>query len=221
MDELGQILDGIDVVVRRRADELNTGGSVAGRGDPGVHFVPRQVAALARLGPLCHFDLNLLRIVQIVDCHPKPSGCHLLDGTAAGIAAFIGDEPFLRLAALTGVALATQAVHGDGHALMGLLADGPVTHGPGLEPADDGLDWLDSVERKRLVALSDTQQAAQVLDLFRPIVDAGRKALEQAVIPRAAGLLEIIDVLRIEKVVLPIPPPFVVAARIQRFIRRG
>ena len=62
-NQLGQILDGIDVVVGRRGDQGDTGGGAAGLGDPGIDLLAGQMPALSGLGPLGHFDLDLLGAV--------------------------------------------------------------------------------------------------------------------------------------------------------------
>ena len=64
------------------------------------------------------------------------------------------------LATLAGVALAADAVHGDGQRLVRFLADRAVGHGAGLEALDDALDRLDFLDRDRIAAL-ELQQAAQ------------------------------------------------------------
>ena len=53
-DQLGQILDAVDIVVRRRGDQCDAWRAVAEPGDLGCDLVPRQLAALARLGALRH-----------------------------------------------------------------------------------------------------------------------------------------------------------------------
>ena len=47
--ELRQILNRVDVVMRRRRDELNAGRGVANPADILVNLMPRQLAALAGL----------------------------------------------------------------------------------------------------------------------------------------------------------------------------
>ena len=54
------------------------------------------------------------------------------------------------LAALARVALAADAVHGDGQGLVRLLADRAVGHGAGLEALHDRLDRLHLVQRHGL-----------------------------------------------------------------------
>ena len=53
------------------------------------------------------------------------------------------------LAALAGVALAADAVHGDGQRLVRLLADRAVRHRARLEALHDRLDRLDLLDRHR------------------------------------------------------------------------
>ena len=60
-DELLQVFDRVDVVVRRRRDEADAGGRVPGARDPRVHLRRRQLAALAGLGALGELDLDVGR----------------------------------------------------------------------------------------------------------------------------------------------------------------
>ena len=71
IDQLGQILDGVDVVVGRGRDQAHAGGTVAGLGDPGVDLGTGQVAALAGLCTLCQLDLDLFGGDQILAGHTK------------------------------------------------------------------------------------------------------------------------------------------------------
>ena len=79
MDQLGQILDRIDVVVRRRRDQADAGGRMADFGDHGVDLVAGQLAAFAGLGTLGHLDLHDLGGTQVGRGHAEAAGGHLLD----------------------------------------------------------------------------------------------------------------------------------------------
>ena len=61
VDQLGQVLDGVDVVVGRRRDQAHARHRVAAADVLG-HLAARQLAALARLGALGHLDLDLVGI---------------------------------------------------------------------------------------------------------------------------------------------------------------
>ena len=64
-DELGEVLDRIDVVMRRRRDQADAGRRMADRGDVPIDLVAGQLAAFAGLGALGDLDLQLVGIDQI------------------------------------------------------------------------------------------------------------------------------------------------------------
>ena len=90
VDELRQIFDGIDVVVRRRRNQSHAGNRMAHAGDEVVHFVAGQLAAFAGLGALRNLDLQIVRVHQIVGGDAEARRSHLLDGAAAQVAVGVG-----------------------------------------------------------------------------------------------------------------------------------
>jgi hypothetical protein len=221
VDQLRQVLDGVDVVVGRRADEPHARGGVAGLGDPGVDLVAGQLAALAGLGPLGHLDLQLLGVHQVVARDPEAARGHLLDGAVLRVA--VGEELVARrvLAALAGVGLAPDPVHGDGQRLVRLLGDRSVAHGAGLEAADDGLDRLHLLQGHGLGAGPQVHQAAQGAQVPRLVVDQPGVLLEDRVAPGAAGVLELVDGERVEEVELALLPVLVLAADAELLVDDG
>ena len=145
-NQLGQILDGIDIMVRRRRNQGHTGGGETGLGNPGVNLTAGQMAAFPRLRALGHFDLDFLGAVQIGTGHTEPGGGHLLDGAVS-----VRSKPGGVLTAFAGIGLSAQGVHGNGHALMGLHGDGAVGHGACLETFDDFLRALHFLQRNAAV----------------------------------------------------------------------
>ena len=83
-DQLRQILDRIDVVVRRRRDQADARRRVAHAGDLGVDLVAGQLSAFAGLGALRDLDLHHVGIDEIFRRHAEAAGGHLLDGGALG-----------------------------------------------------------------------------------------------------------------------------------------
>jgi len=79
VNELGQILDGVDVVVRRRADEAHARRGVPGLRDPRVHLRPRQLTALTGLGALGHLDLQFAGVDKVMTGDAEAAGRDLLD----------------------------------------------------------------------------------------------------------------------------------------------
>src|SRR3712207_9249085 len=63
---------------------------------------------------LGHFDLDVVRVDQVLTGHPEPTGRDLLDRRPTPIAVRVGDEPLGVLAALAGVGAGAEPVHGDG-----------------------------------------------------------------------------------------------------------
>src|SRR6185437_4763664 len=127
----------------------------------------------------------------------------------------VGNEARRVLAALAGVALAADAVHGDGQRLVRLPADRAVRHGAGLEALQDRLDRLDLLERHRLSRRLQVHEAAQRAEVARLIVDEPRVLLEHLEVGRAAGELQLVDALRVEEMKLAVAAILVLPARIE------
>ena len=72
VDELGEILDGVDVVVWRRRDKLHARRRVAHPSDVVVDLVAGQLPALAGLRPLRHLDLQVGGVGEIGGRDAKP-----------------------------------------------------------------------------------------------------------------------------------------------------
>src|SRR4029079_8987132 len=79
VDQLLEILDRVDVVMGRRADQADAGRRVPRLGDPRVHLVTRELAALTGLGALRHLDLQVVGVRQVLGRDAEPAGGNLLD----------------------------------------------------------------------------------------------------------------------------------------------
>src|SRR3546814_6202920 len=86
VDELRQILDRIDVVVGRRADQRDAGRRVAQPRDELGDLEARKLAALAGLGALCDLDLDLVARAAIFGGYAETAARDLLD-VAVGVVA--------------------------------------------------------------------------------------------------------------------------------------
>ena len=213
IDQLGQVLDRVDVVVRRRRDQCHAGGGAPGPGNPGIDLFPGQMAALAGLGTLSHLDLDLLGAGEVGAGNAEPAGGYLLDGGAPLIA-----QARRVLAALAGVGLAADAVHGDGQALVGLLGDGAVAHGAGFESLDNGRHRLHLVDGDAAALIElEVQQPPQGMGLGR-LVHQGGILLEGLVAALPDGLLQQQDGPGVVHVVLLVRagPQLVNAGGVQR-----
>jgi len=143
VDELRQVLDRIDVVMRRRRDQPDAGHRIARARDPIVDFVAGKLAALAGLRALRHLDLQIGRVDEIFDVDAEAAACHLLDRRAHRIAVGQRLVALRVLAALAGIRAAADPVHGDGEGGMRLPRDRAERHRAGREALDDLARRLD------------------------------------------------------------------------------
>ena len=188
IDQLRQILNGINVVMRGRRDQGHTGCGVSGLGDPGIYLSSGQMSALTGFCSLCHLDLNLLCTYQVTAGNTKTSTGYLLDcGTTVQSVRSDG-QTIQVLTAFTGIALAVQMIHGDGHGLMSLLGYGTVGHGTGLESGHNGLYRLYFLNRHTLFRIIEVHQSSEILDgIF--VVYHGSVLFEHLVITASGGFL--------------------------------
>ena len=189
-------------MVRRRRNQADAGRGLTDLGDPGVDLLTGQVATLAGLGALGHLDLNLEGTAQIAARHAKARTCHLLDRGVLGVTVSQRGLATRILTALAGVGTAVQTVHGDGHALVCLFADGAIRHGAGVKAADDVERGLDLVECHRSAAAGI--KVEQVAQAHGPAgaVQAGAVLLKGVVAVLTAGGLQQVDGLRVDQVIL-------------------
>ena len=86
VDQLGQVFDGIDIVMRRRRNQADTRHREPQPGDVIGHLVAGQLPALAGLGALGHLDLDLIGTDQVLGGDTETAGGDLLDARAQRIA---------------------------------------------------------------------------------------------------------------------------------------
>src|SRR5437868_5256585 len=71
IDQLCQILDAVDIVMRRRRDQHHFRHSVPQACDVDAHFAGWQLTAFARLSALRNLDFQFVRVNQIFGSHSK------------------------------------------------------------------------------------------------------------------------------------------------------
>ena len=86
VDQLREILNRVDVVVRRRRNQRDAGSGMPHLGDPRIHLVSRQLTAFAGLGALSHLDLQVVGVDEVLARHAKPARGDLLHGAAPPVA---------------------------------------------------------------------------------------------------------------------------------------
>jgi hypothetical protein len=171
VDKLGEILDGVDVVMGRRRDETDAGNGVASPGDDLVDLVAGQLAALAGLGALRHLDLQLVGIHEVIGGYPEAAAGYLLHRATARVATGVGREARFVFAAFAGVRHAAQPVHRDGESFVCFLADGAEAHCARSEALDDLLGRLDFFNRDGCFGVLQLQKPAQRTQVAVLVVD--------------------------------------------------
>ena len=192
IDELGQILDRIDVVVRRRADQGHARRGVAQPRDHLRHLEAGQLPALAGLGALGDLDLQLAALVQVLGGDAEAARRHLLDGGVPVVAVLVGTEARRILAALARVGLGADAVHRDVQRGRAPRATARPIDMPGvMKRLRIAVDALDLVDRDGGLGGAELQQVAQLHR--RPLVHLLGILLEGGVAVVGDGLLEGVD----------------------------
>jgi len=214
VNQLGQILDGIDVVVRRRRDQADARRRVTHLGDVFIHLAARKLASLAGLGALSHFYLDHVGVDQVFRRHAETPGSDLFHGGSHAVAVFHDLVAFREFSALAGVGLGAKPVHGDGERRVGLVGNGAEGHRARREALDDFGSRFDVLDRNRIAAL-ELEQSPQRLDFGLIVVDERGVVLEQTTIARAYGVLQLADDFRRPDVFLATNSVGQIAAHIQ------
>ena len=215
VDQLRQVLDGVDIVVRRRRNQPDPWRRIADPGEPVIDLVSRQLPSLAGLGALGHLDLDVVAIDQVFGGHAEATRGHLLDGRTHGIAAFQGLVTCGVLTSLAGVGLAAEPVHGDGEIGVRLPRDGTERHGAGGETLDALDRRFDLVQGQRDASALQAEQAAQVAEFPVALVDLFSKRLEFLVIAGPDRVLQGADGFGRPHVLLAAQPERIFAADIE------
>ena len=159
-----------------------------------------------------HLDLQVLGIGQVVDCHAEAPRRYLFHGAVAGVAVRVQLVSVPVFAAFASVAAGVDAVHGDGHGLMRLAADGAKRNCPGGEALDDFFGLFHLIDRDRLGRHLEVQQApygAQALG--KPVCEFGELPVRFPVVGHG-GVLQLRYGVWVPHVVLAVATPLIVAA---------
>ena len=195
VDELREIFDRVDVVVRRRADERDAGRRVAQARDQFGDFEAGQLAAFARLGALRDFDFDFAALVQIFGRDAEAAGGDLLHG---GVGVVAVRERLVALgvfAAFAADAARADAVHGDVERAVRFGRERAHAHAGRDEALADVVDAFDLGDRRRVELLfADFEQIAELDRLIEPAFadDFGVFAVG-FVVAGVAGVLELVD----------------------------
>src|SRR5690606_37577762 len=215
VNQLRQILDRVDVVVRRRRDQADTRGRVPGGADRLVDLVAGKLAAFAGLRALGHLDLDVVGVDQVLCRDAEAPRGDLLDRRAHRVAVGERLEALRVFAAFAGVRLAADAVHRQRQRRVRLPRDRAVAHRPGGEALDDFRGRLDLFERYGLVGLLELHQAADRQQPFRLLVDRAGELFVVLEVVAAHRVLEVGNGLRRPRMILAAQAVLIDAADIE------
>src|SRR6266851_675242 len=108
VDQLGEVFDAVNVVVRGRRNQRRAGRGVADARNVLADFLRGELAALAGLGALRHFDFKFLGVDEIIGGDSEAAGGDLLDFVGRGWLEAIGIGVF---AFFVNDAAATELIH--------------------------------------------------------------------------------------------------------------
>ncbi len=161
VDQLGEILDRVDVVMRRRRDQTDAGRRMAQTRDLDVDLVAGQLAALAGLGALRDLDLEHVGVDEVAGRDAEARRGDLLDRGAPRVAVGVERAATRVLAALAAVGAAAEPVERDRERLVRLLRDRSERHRARCEAAHDLARGLDLVERHGWPGRHELHEPAQ------------------------------------------------------------
>ena len=146
VNQLRQILDRIDVMMRRRRDERNADDGVPQPRDQVGHLVAGQLAAFAGLRALRDFDLELVGPNEVRGGHAEAAGRDLFDPIVGAVAVCARDIGGRILTAFARIGAGVHPVHRDGECRMRFGRQRAERHRARNEAATNFLGRLDFVE---------------------------------------------------------------------------
>ena len=210
VDELRQILDRINVVVRRWGDQRHAFGRMAQAGDQVRDLHPWQLATLTGLRTLGNFDLKLFTLVEVFGGHTKPARSNLFDLRRWVVAVWLWMEVCRIFAAFAGIRLRPNPVHRHVQRLMRLRAQCAQRHARCDEALADRSDAFHLFNRHGRAKGFDRQQVPQ-MDR-RVVLHLLGILLPQPVGGIVTGRLHQVHGLRFPSVLFARPTRFVKAA---------
>src|SRR5260370_35719455 len=126
VDQLGEVFDAVNVVVRGGRNQRRTGRGVADARDVFADFLRGELAAFTGLRALGHFDFKFLGVDEIIGGDAEAAGGDLLDFVGRGGLEAIGIGVF---AAFAGITAATELIHRQREGAVGFRAEGAKRRG--------------------------------------------------------------------------------------------
>ena len=208
-DQLRQIFDGIDVVMRRWRNKCDARHSITQASNQLVYLTTRQLTTFAGLGTLRDLDLQHIGVNQILRRHTKASGRNLLDTRGT-----LGTVTRRVFTPLTGVGASAKTVHCLGNGLMRLRRQGSERDTRRVKALEYLLKGLNLVERDRRLIITHFQEVTQ--RRHRAVVYQSRVFKVLIVAITLHGILQRTYHIRVVRVVLTTEDKFQQATLLNR-----
>ena len=195
VNELSQVFDGVNIVMRRRRNERNIRDGVTHTGHKFVHLAGRELTAFTGLCALSHLNLQILGMTEIVDRDTETARCNLADGGTANFTVRPRSIAIRVFTTFTAVAHGSHAVHGDSDGFVSFGAQGAKAHGARDKVLDDVFAGFDfgNIDRSRFLELEESAECGKAFGL---VVNELGIGLELFVIAHLHCLAECGDGLR-------------------------
>ena len=204
IDQLGQIFDRIDVVMRRRRNQSHAGNGMPQTRDHVIHLVAGKLTAFPGFRALRHLDLQLRCVDQVIRSHAEARRGYLLDRAAPPVSVGVPLVTLFVFATLAGIRHSADPVHGDSQSLVRLLADRAERHGPGGKALHDLFGRLHFLDGNGLFGLLDLHQAAQRRHVLALLVNQFGVLLESGKARLPHRMLQLADGQRIQQVIFAV-----------------
>ena len=198
-DELCEVFDRIDIVMGWGGDQSDARGGVAHLSDPFIYFVAGELAPFTWFGALCHFDLEFIRIAEVVAGDAKTPGGHLLDGGALPVVIGLAGEADIVFASFAAVAFGADAVHGDGEGGVRFMGNRTKGHGTGSKAPQDVFYGFHLFYRDGGAA-AEGEQPAEGEGLLALLVDELGVLFIGRIVVFAGSILQQVDGVGVKKV---------------------
>ena len=162
IDQLREVFDRIDIMMRRWRNQRNARRCVAKFRDEFRHLEARQLAAFTRLRTLGDLDLDFSALVQIFRRHTKSTRCDLLDCRIHIVAIWKRTEPRTVFAAFPGNGFRADTVHGNIQRTVRFRTEGAQRHARCHEALANLINRLNAGYRNRCPGRLEVQQVTQL-----------------------------------------------------------
>ena len=195
VNELSQVFDGVNIVVRRRRNERHIRDRVTHASHKFIHLTSRELTTFTWLCTLSHLDLQILSVTEIVDRHTETTRSDLANSRATDFTVRSRSIAIRVFTTFTAVAHGTHAVHGDSDGFVSFRAQGAKAHSASDKVLDDAFTRFDfgNIDRSRFLELEETTERCEAFGL---IVNELGVSLELFVIAHLHCLTECSDRLR-------------------------